>query len=96
VSWESIKNHGAVSKQVVEEMVSGVRHKLGTDCAIATSGIAGPDGGIADKPVGTIWIAAATPNGVVSERFQFGTDREKNILRSSQTALHLLQKELLK
>ena len=96
VSWESIKRHGAVSKQVVEEMVSGVRHKLGTDCAIATSGIAGPDGGTDDKPVGTVWIAVATPKGVVSERFQFGTDREKNILRSSQTALHLLQKELLK
>ena len=96
VSWESIKRHGAVSKQVVEEMVSGVRHKLGTDCAIATSGIAGPDGGTDDKPVGTVWIAVATPLGVISERFQFGTDREKNILRSSQTALHLLQKELLK
>ena len=96
VSWESIKRHGAVSKQVVEEMVSGVRHKLGTDCAIATSGIAGPDGGTNDKPVGTVWIAVATSKGVVSERFQFGTDREKNILRSSQTALHLLQKELLK
>ena len=96
VSWESIKRHGAVSKQVVEEMVSGVRHKLGTDCAIATSGIAGPDGGTDDKPVGTVWIAVATPKGVVSERFQVGTDREKNILRSSQTALHLLQKELLK
>ena len=96
VSWESIKRHGAVSKQVVEEMVSGVRHKLGTDCAIATSGIAGPDGGTDDKPVGTVWIAVATPLGVISERFQFGKDREKNILRSSQTALHLLQKELLK
>lgn len=96
VSWESIKKHGAVSKQVVEEMVSGVRQKLGTDCAIATSGIAGPDGGSANKPVGTIWIAVATPAGVLSERFQFGNDREKNILRASQTALHLLQKELLK
>lgn len=96
VSWESLKKHGAVSKQVAEEMVVGAQKKLGTDCAIATTGIAGPKGGTEDKPVGTIWIAAATPRGVVSERFQFGKDREKNISRSSQTALHLLQKELLK
>ncbi len=96
VHWESLKKHGAVSKQVVEEMAIGVKNKLGTDYSLATSGIAGPSGGTEDKPVGTIWIAVATPNGVRSELFKFGDDREKNILRTSQTALRMLQKELLK
>lgn len=96
VRWESLKKHGAVSKQVVEEMAVGVRKKMKTDYSIATSGIAGPDGGTEDKPVGTVWIAVATPSGVISEQFLFGKDREKNILRSAQTALRMLQKEILK
>ncbi len=96
VRWESLKKHGAVSKQVVEEMAVGVRKKMKTDYSIATSGIAGPAGGTKDKPVGTVWIAVATPSGVISEQFLFGKDREKNILRSAQTALRMLQKEILK
>ncbi|MGB0403996.1 MAG: competence/damage-inducible protein A [Salibacteraceae bacterium] len=96
VSWHSLKEFGAVSKQVVEEMAVGAKRHLGTDCAISTSGIAGPTGGSKDKPVGTIWIAVATPNGVFSEKFRFGTDRQKNIIRASQSALRMLQKEMLK
>ncbi len=96
VHWESLKKHGAVSKQVVEEMAVGVRKKMKTSFSVATSGVAGPDGGTKSKPVGTIWIAVSGPNGVVSEKFQFGNDREKNILRSAQAALRMLQKEILK
>lgn len=95
VSWESIKEHGAVSQQVVEEMANGVKQKLNTDCSIATSGVAGPTGGTDEKPVGTVWIAVSTPKGTVSQRFQFGNDREKNISRSAFSALHMLQKEIL-
>ena len=77
-------------------MALGAKRHLGTDCSIATSGIAGPAGGTKDKPIGTVWIAVATPSGVHSELFQFGNDREKNIQRTAQSALRLLQKEILK
>jgi len=96
VKWESLKEHGPVSQQVVEEMVVGVKKKLGTECAISTSGIAGPEGGSDENPIGTIWISVSTPERTVSECFHFGKDREKNIERSAQTALRMLQKELLK
>ncbi|MCB0480776.1 MAG: competence/damage-inducible protein A [Flavobacteriales bacterium] len=96
VSWESLKKHGAVSKQVVEEMVVGVKNKLQTTCAIATSGVAGPSGGSKEKPVGFVWIAVSTPLGTVSESFLFGTDRAKNIERASISGLRMLQKEILK
>ncbi|MBD81250.1 MAG: competence/damage-inducible protein A [Crocinitomicaceae bacterium] len=96
VSWESLKKHGAVSKQVVEEMVEGVKQKFDTDCSIATSGIAGPTGGTKEKPVGTVWIAVSTPSGTISQCFRFGKDRDKNIVRSAQTGLRMLQKEILK
>lgn len=96
VSWHSLKEFGAVSRQVVEEMAVGAKRHLGTDCSIATSGIAGPSGGSDGKPIGTVWIAVATTNGIYSEKFRFGTDRQKNIIRSSQSALRMLQKEMLK
>ncbi len=83
---------GAVSQPVVEQMSKGAREALGTDYAVATSGIAGPDGGSEEKPVGTVWIAAAGPNGVVSEKFQFGNIRERNILRATEAALVMLKK----
>lgn len=95
VSWESLKDHGAVSKQVVEEMAAGLKHKLKVDCAIATSGVAGPDGGTKEKPVGTIWIAIATPLGVVSKKLTLGRSRMSNIKRTAETTLFLLQKEIL-
>ena len=95
VSWESLKNEGAVSKQVVEEMANGVRLKLKTDCSIATSGIAGPNGGSKEKPVGTVWVAVSTPQRTVSECFAFGNDRDKNIERAAIAGLRMLQKEIL-
>lgn len=93
VSSESIANHGAVSKEVVESMALGVCKVLKTDFAVATSGIAGPDGGTVDKPVGTVWVAVAKANGeVVSELYQFGTIRDRNISRTSDSAIMLLMK----
>lgn len=89
-----LERHGAVSQPVVEQMALGAQRALQTDYAIATSGIAGPSGGSVDKPVGTVWMAWATPEGVFSKKFQFGTIRERNILRSGETALILLQQYL--
>lgn len=95
VDKQQIEAHGAVSKQVVEQMAIGARKLLNTDFALATSGIAGPDGGTEEKPVGTVWIALATQETVVSKRYNFGKNRERNIIRSSQTALDMLRLSLI-
>lgn len=83
--------YGAVSKQVVEQMAVNVRKLLKTDVAIATSGIAGPDGATAEKPVGVVWISVSSPNGVVSREFKFGNVRLQNIERTAQTAMLMLK-----
>ncbi len=87
-----ISEFGAVSEQVAKAMALGAKQVLKADFAIATTGIAGPAGGTADKPVGTVWIAVATQNNVIAKKFVFGNNRERNILRSSQTALQMLRK----
>lgn len=87
---------GAVSKEVVEAMAIAVCKLLNTDYAIATSGIAGPGGGTPEKPVGTVWIAVSDSDSVVSKVFSFGNNRERNIIRSSQTALNMLRLQLMK
>jgi nicotinamide-nucleotide amidase len=89
-----LRTHGAVSKVVVEQMASTIRTKYKTDYSIATSGIAGPTGGSAEKPVGTVWIAVATPEKVISEKFLFGNNRERNIQKAAHAALNMLKKEL--
>ncbi len=94
VEPEVLERHGAVSQPVVEQMALGAQRALRTNYAIATSGIAGPSGGSVDKPVGTVWMAWATPEGVFSKKFQFGAIRGRNILRSGETALILLQQYL--
>lgn len=91
-----IVEHGAVSHQVVEAMANGVRAKFNTDYSIATSGIAGPTGATPGKPVGLVWIAVSTPDGTISKSFTFSNDRERNIIRSSVTALNMLRMELVK
>ena len=91
-----ISERGAVSKEVVEAMAAGARQVLNTDYAIATSGIAGPEGGTTEKPVGTVWIAVAGPNSVFSKVYNFANNRERNIIRSGQTALNMLRLELIK
>ncbi len=95
VNQKDIEQYGAVSKQVVEQMAVGVRNKLKTDYSIATSGIAGPDGGTEEKPVGTVWIAVASKNEVISQVFQFGKDRTINIERSAIAAFGMLRKVII-
>ena len=77
VQHDTLMKWGAVSEQAVREMAERVRFLMHADYAIATSGIAGPTGGTDDKPVGTVWIAWATPEGTEAERFHFGTARER-------------------
>ena len=92
VKHTTLEEHGAVSEQTVREMAEGVRALMQTDYAIATSGIAGPTGGTADKPVGTVWIAWATPNGTYAKCFRLGTLREQITQRAVTTALvHLIR-----
>ena len=95
VSNSSLEQFGAVSKEVVEGMAQGARTLFGTDYTVATSGIAGPGGGTKEKPVGTTWIAVASSMGTKSEVFVMGTYRERNIEKSTITALDLLRKLIL-
>jgi len=95
VTAGSIEQYGAVSKQVVTEMAVALREKFKVDYAIATSGIAGPDGGTPEKPVGTTWIAIAAPDEVVAMQYHFGDSRERNIRRTALQALNMLRKKLL-
>ncbi len=90
VDEQVINRDGAVSEEVVRQMAIGVADKLSADYVIATSGIAGPDGGTDEKPVGTVWIAVGTKDSLVSRRFQFSLDRQLNIERTTQTALLML------
>lgn len=92
---ELLKEHGAVSKEVVELMALSSQKIMKTDYSIAISGIAGPDGGTGDKPVGTVWIGWATPTSVLTKRFQFPGDRAGNIHRSYMQALSTLRKLIL-
>jgi len=83
--------HGAVSETVAKAMATGVRKRLGTDWAVSTTGIAGPDGGTPEKPVGTVWIAVAGPDGCRAERFQMGKDRQRNVQKTVLAAMNLLR-----
>lgn len=88
-------NIGAVSQQTVEQMARGGKEMMQATYAVALSGIAGPNGGSEEKPLGTVWIAIAGPNGVFSKRCLFENNRERNIRRSVLTALNLLRCEIL-
>jgi len=94
VDNEIIMKEGAVSENVVMLMAEGARKLLKTDFALATSGIAGPDGGTPEKPVGTVWIAVASQKRSVAEKHIFSIDRTININRFSLAALNLLVKEI--
>lgn len=95
VQPETLGKFGAVSEETAREMVAGAREVLNCDFAVATTGIAGPDGGTPEKPVGTVWIAVAGPNEIATQKFVFGDNRERNILRSGQTALQFLRRVIL-
>lgn len=90
-----LKSVGAVSKEVVELMAENGRKELGVDYCLSTSGIAGPDGGSNEKPVGTVWIGLSAQGNVSSKKFQFGTDRGRNIEISILTALNILRCNLM-
>ena len=98
VQHDTLVQHGAVSEQTVRQMAEGVRTMMHTDYAIATSGIAGPTGGTPDKPVGTVWIAWATPTGTEAQCFHFGaaSEREQITHRAVTTAFVKLIQSLTK
>ncbi len=91
VSEQSLISHGAVSEEVVREMAEGARKRFMTDIAVAVSGIAGPDGGTIEKPVGTVWIAVATKKGITAKKFMFGEHRGRNIRRAALAALNMVR-----
>ncbi|NPA44259.1 MAG: competence/damage-inducible protein A [Chlorobi bacterium] len=95
VAQNLLDDFGAVSKQVVEAMVTGQRELFDTDFSIAISGIAGPGGGTAEKPVGTTWIAVASKDGVISKKYTFGKRRLLNVRFASSKALDMLRKYIL-
>lgn len=87
VSKESLNKYGAVSESVATEMVEGVANLLKSDCAIATTGIAGPDGGSEEKPVGTAWISTYYKNKVLTKKYGLGKYRTFNIMRASNLGM---------
>ena len=94
VNYDDIMRYGAVSESVARQMAEGARRITGADYAIATTGIAGPSGGTEEKPVGTVWIAVATPTNTIAMLRQSGTDRGQIINRASAYAIEMLYKEL--
>nr|WP_294794198.1 competence/damage-inducible protein A [uncultured Mucilaginibacter sp.] len=90
VKDETISDFGAVSEETVTEMLSGALKNFNTNFAIAVTGIAGPDGGTPDKPVGTVWIAVGSVEKIAVKKFIFGSKRIQNIERSATAALAML------
>ena len=95
VPSETIASYGVVSQQVVEGMARGVRDLMEADFGVATTGVAGPEGGTEENPVGTVWIGVASANGVVSKRFNFGKDRENVINRATIAAYEMLRQQII-
>jgi nicotinamide-nucleotide amidase len=95
VPAELLAEHGAVSEPVARAMADGARKFAATDFALSTTGIAGPDGGSAKKPVGTVWIGIASSQGTDARKFTFPGDRKAIRLRAAQMALSLLRWRLL-
>ncbi|WP_209330729.1 competence/damage-inducible protein A [Lunatimonas salinarum] len=96
VSEQTLSEHGAVSEETVIEMAKGVREKFDADYGVASSGIAGPSGGTANKPVGTVWIACSHSEGVETKLLQLTQDRTVNIHLTAISALNLLRTTILR
>lgn len=94
VREETLEKFGAVSEQTVKEMAKGALANFESDYGLAVTGIAGPDGGTPQKPVGTVWIAVANKKEVIAQKFVFGNKRIQNIERSAMAAFTLLFKLL--
>lgn len=96
VPEEMIKAHGAVSKEVAEEMAAGIRRVARTDIGLSTTGIAGPTGGTPEKPVGLVWIGYADKDTTLALKFHFGDNRARTKERAAQAALELVRRRVLK
>jgi len=94
VKKETLQQYGAVSEKCVEEMLIGIQTKAASTYAIAVSGIAGPEGGSREKPVGTVYIGLMTPQKIMIEKYLFEGDREAIQETATATALMLLEKNL--
>jgi len=90
VSWDTLHAHGAVSRETVLEMARGARRVLEADIGLSVSGIAGPGGGLPNKPVGTTWVGLVAPAGEWARIYQFGGDRGQNKAASAEAALQIL------
>lgn len=95
VRAEDLARVGAVSEEVAIQMANGAKELFKTDFAVSTTGIAGPDGGTAEKPVGTVWIGIASPTRTFALKFNMGNHRERNINRTAIQALQLVRKEVM-
>jgi nicotinamide-nucleotide amidase len=95
VDKKMLESSGAVSEDVVIQMAKGALQSLKTDYTIAVSGIMGPDGGMEDKPVGTVWVAVGTSDKIRTEKFHFRFDRTRNIELTATYALNMLRKFIL-
>jgi len=90
VKKQTLEQFGAVSRETVIEMAEGALLNFKSDYALAVTGIAGPDGGTPDKPVGTVWVAVATVNKILAKKLTFGNKRKQNIEWSAVSALNML------
>jgi nicotinamide-nucleotide amidase len=95
VSPVTLMMNGAVSQPVAEQMADGIRKRFNTDFSVAITGIAGPDGGTAEKPVGTVWIAVASGKKIIARLHNFGDNRGRNAQRAAISALFMLRKEIM-
>jgi nicotinamide-nucleotide amidase len=95
VDHQILESKGAVSEEIVTSMAKGALKNIGSDYVIAVSGIMGPDGGLPDKPVGTVWVAVGNGQKIVTKRFQFRFDRMRNIQLTASQSLNLLRKFIL-
>ena len=92
VSPQTLEEKGAVSEEAVIEMVKGAMKSMNSDCAVATSGVAGPTGGTPENPVGSVWIAAGMKDKIITQKVTGDEGRKRNIEKATLNALQMLQK----